>query len=158
MNTSHPLGSTPCLGVFDNEKSESEFIANEIKRCTANMGGVIKWSDFAVLRKQAYVRCLFFAFDLSYSSIQCPFSVYRERVTEAGHTMQNSWRTQVLRAHGSERLLHCSLKAPNGQYRSKTFWHTCNSSTIHSSIQPSFERSRFHHEVLVKRLVASGPD
>jgi len=120
------------------------------------MGGVIKWSDFAILRTQAPVGSLSLVFDLPYSSIQCPFSVYRERLTEAGHTMQNPWWAQVLRTYGSELFLHFKVDSHNDRLRSKTFWCTCNLSTIHSSILPSFERSRFHHEVLVKRLVVRG--
>ena len=65
------------------------------------MGGVIKWGDFAILRTEAWLRLLTL-FYLSYSPLQCPFADYRKRTTETGHTMQNSRRTQVLRAHGSE--------------------------------------------------------
>lgn len=50
LHTSHALGTTPFLSSFTNEKDESDFIANEIKRCVANMGGVLKWGDFAILR------------------------------------------------------------------------------------------------------------
>jgi len=39
------------LGKFDSEKEESNFIAAEIKRCVANMGGILKWGDFVVLRE-----------------------------------------------------------------------------------------------------------
>jgi superfamily I DNA/RNA helicase len=49
LNTSHPLGATPFVGVFDSEKEEAAFIAFEIKRCVANMGGVLKWGDFVIL-------------------------------------------------------------------------------------------------------------
>jgi len=44
------LGATPVLASFQNEKEESEYIAREIKRCTANMGGALKWGDFSILR------------------------------------------------------------------------------------------------------------
>jgi hypothetical protein len=50
LRTSHPLGATPVLHENEDEKDEAEFIAKEIKRCDANMGGVIRWGDFAVLR------------------------------------------------------------------------------------------------------------
>lgn len=50
LHTSHPLGSTPVLRESDDEKEEADFIALEIKRCAANMGGVIRWGDFVVLR------------------------------------------------------------------------------------------------------------
>ncbi|KAF9532506.1 P-loop containing nucleoside triphosphate hydrolase protein [Crepidotus variabilis] len=49
LHTSHPLGTTPFLGVTANEKDESEMIAFEIKRSVAYMGGVLKWGDFAIL-------------------------------------------------------------------------------------------------------------
>ncbi|KDR76278.1 hypothetical protein GALMADRAFT_225966 [Galerina marginata CBS 339.88] len=49
LHTSHPLGATPFIGKFENEKDEADFIADEIKRCTANMGGVLKWGDFVIL-------------------------------------------------------------------------------------------------------------
>ncbi|KAF5327158.1 hypothetical protein D9619_004893 [Psilocybe cf. subviscida] len=49
LNTTHPLGSTPYVGVFLSEKEEATFIASEIKRCVANMGGVLKWGDFVIL-------------------------------------------------------------------------------------------------------------
>ncbi|KAF8905113.1 P-loop containing nucleoside triphosphate hydrolase protein, partial [Gymnopilus junonius] len=49
LHTSHPLGSTPFVGEFFTDKTEADFIADEIKRCTANMGGVLKWGDFVIL-------------------------------------------------------------------------------------------------------------
>ena len=54
LHTSHPLGATPVLHESDNEKEEAEFIAHEIKRCAANMGGVIRWGDFVVLRELTF--------------------------------------------------------------------------------------------------------
>ena len=54
LHTSHPLGSTPVLHESDNEKEEADFIAQEIKRCAANMGGVIRWGDFVVLRELTF--------------------------------------------------------------------------------------------------------
>jgi superfamily I DNA/RNA helicase len=53
LHTSHPLGATPVLGKFDSDKEESNFIAAEIKRCVANMGGILKWGDFVILRELA---------------------------------------------------------------------------------------------------------
>ncbi|KAF8149889.1 P-loop containing nucleoside triphosphate hydrolase protein [Crassisporium funariophilum] len=49
LHTSHPLGTTPVLRSCDTEKEEADFIAYEIKRCVANMGGVLRWGDFVVL-------------------------------------------------------------------------------------------------------------
>lgn len=51
LHTNHPLGSTPLVREFDSEKQEAAFIAFEIKRCVANMGGVLRWGDFVILRK-----------------------------------------------------------------------------------------------------------
>jgi len=51
LHTSHPLGPTPFVGEFENEKEEADFIAYEIKRCVANMGGILKWGDFVILRR-----------------------------------------------------------------------------------------------------------
>ncbi|KAJ7229193.1 P-loop containing nucleoside triphosphate hydrolase protein [Mycena pura] len=47
--TSHPFGTTPVLLSFASEQAEATFIAVEIKRLVASMGGVLRWSDFAVL-------------------------------------------------------------------------------------------------------------
>ncbi|KAH9481404.1 ATP-dependent DNA helicase srs2 [Psilocybe cubensis] len=49
LHTNHPLGATPFVGTFETEKEEASFVASEIKRCVANMGGVLKWGDFVVL-------------------------------------------------------------------------------------------------------------
>ena len=51
LHTSHPLGATPVLRGSEDEKKEANFIAQEIKRCVANMGGVLRWEDFVVLRE-----------------------------------------------------------------------------------------------------------
>ncbi|KAF7331625.1 ATP-depentend DNA [Mycena kentingensis (nom. inval.)] len=47
--TAHPRGSTPVLRSFSSEQAEASFIAAEIKRLVASMGGVLRWGDFAVL-------------------------------------------------------------------------------------------------------------
>ncbi|KAH6909099.1 ATP-dependent DNA helicase pcra [Coprinopsis sp. MPI-PUGE-AT-0042] len=47
--TSHPSGVTPVLYQVENEYEESAFIAIEIKRMVASMGGALRWGDFAVL-------------------------------------------------------------------------------------------------------------
>ncbi|KAF9485206.1 P-loop containing nucleoside triphosphate hydrolase protein [Pholiota conissans] len=49
LHTSHPLGSTPLVREFPDEKQEAAFIAFEIKRVVANMGGTLRWGDFVVL-------------------------------------------------------------------------------------------------------------
>ncbi|CAA7266986.1 unnamed protein product [Cyclocybe aegerita] len=51
LHTTHPLGTTPFLCSFGDEKEEAGFIAAEIKRCVANMGGVLKWGDFVILMR-----------------------------------------------------------------------------------------------------------
>ena len=55
LHTSHPLGATPVLFEGDDETAEAAFIAREIKRCVANMGGVLRWGDFVVLRELSFV-------------------------------------------------------------------------------------------------------
>lgn len=62
LHTSHALGTTPFLSSFTNEKDESDFIANEIKRCVANMGGVLKWGDFAILRTPTWFVCCWISY------------------------------------------------------------------------------------------------
>ncbi|TFK40400.1 P-loop containing nucleoside triphosphate hydrolase protein [Crucibulum laeve] len=49
LHTSHPAGTTPVLRAFENEYEEASFIAVEIKRLVASMGGVLRWGDFVVL-------------------------------------------------------------------------------------------------------------
>ncbi|KAJ7265966.1 P-loop containing nucleoside triphosphate hydrolase protein [Mycena haematopus] len=47
--TSHPSGTVPVLRSFPSEQAEANFIAVEIKRLVAFMGGVLRWGDFAIL-------------------------------------------------------------------------------------------------------------
>ncbi|KAJ7477279.1 P-loop containing nucleoside triphosphate hydrolase protein [Mycena galericulata] len=47
--TSHPSGTVPVLRSFPSEQAEANFIAVEIKRVVASMGGVLRWGDFAIL-------------------------------------------------------------------------------------------------------------
>lgn len=42
---------TPLLRFLETEKHEADFIAGEIKRVVALMGGVLHYGDFAVLCK-----------------------------------------------------------------------------------------------------------
>jgi DNA helicase-2/ATP-dependent DNA helicase PcrA len=49
--TSHPSGTTPVLRSFPSEQAEANFIAVEIKRLVASMGGILRWGDFAILRQ-----------------------------------------------------------------------------------------------------------
>ena len=51
LHTSHPTGMRPVLRFLPTEHGEATFIAGEIKRLVAQMGGVLRWGDFAVLRK-----------------------------------------------------------------------------------------------------------
>ncbi|KAK7463908.1 ATP-dependent DNA helicase srs2 [Stygiomarasmius scandens] len=46
---SHPTGTTPVLRCFSSEQAEATFIAVEIKRIAAHMGGMLRWSDFVIL-------------------------------------------------------------------------------------------------------------
>jgi len=50
LHTSHPLGKLPTLRSCTTELDESSFIADEIKRVIAYMGGLLQFSDFAILR------------------------------------------------------------------------------------------------------------
>ncbi|KAJ6463267.1 P-loop containing nucleoside triphosphate hydrolase protein [Mycena vitilis] len=47
--TSHPSGTVPVLRSFPSEQAEANFIAVEIKRLVACMGGILRWGDFAIL-------------------------------------------------------------------------------------------------------------
>ncbi|KAJ8521924.1 hypothetical protein ONZ45_g1446 [Pleurotus djamor] len=49
LHTSHPPGNAPSLMSFASDRDEAAFIASEIKRLTAQMGGVLTWKDFAIL-------------------------------------------------------------------------------------------------------------
>ncbi|KAF5367496.1 hypothetical protein D9758_003744 [Tetrapyrgos nigripes] len=46
---SHPAGITPTLRCFSSEQAEAAFIAGEIKRLVAHMGGLLRWGDFVIL-------------------------------------------------------------------------------------------------------------
>lgn len=56
LYTSHPEGIAPILYQTDSENDESKFIAIEIKRLAANMGGTFSWGDFSILREQTLIR------------------------------------------------------------------------------------------------------
>ncbi|KAJ3997410.1 P-loop containing nucleoside triphosphate hydrolase protein [Lentinula boryana] len=49
LHTSHPAGSLPVLKSFSSEQMEASFLAGEIKRIIAYMGGVFNWGDFVIL-------------------------------------------------------------------------------------------------------------
>ncbi|RXW21277.1 hypothetical protein EST38_g4588 [Candolleomyces aberdarensis] len=49
MRRAHPDGISPILYQVSREQGEATFIAVEIKRLIAYMGGVFKWGDFAIL-------------------------------------------------------------------------------------------------------------
>jgi DNA helicase II / ATP-dependent DNA helicase PcrA len=51
LHTNHPSGMTPVLRAFPTEHAEATFIAIECKRLAAEMGGILRWGDFVVLRK-----------------------------------------------------------------------------------------------------------
>ncbi|KAF7301180.1 ATP-depentend DNA [Mycena indigotica] len=47
--TTHPRGCTPVLRTLSTEHAEADFIAIEIKRLIASMGGILRYGDFAIL-------------------------------------------------------------------------------------------------------------
>ncbi|KAJ3545974.1 hypothetical protein NMY22_g2239 [Coprinellus aureogranulatus] len=49
LYTAHPDGIAPILYQVSGEQEEAAFIAVEIKRLVAEMGGAFKWGDFAIL-------------------------------------------------------------------------------------------------------------
>ncbi|KIK63032.1 hypothetical protein GYMLUDRAFT_41333 [Collybiopsis luxurians FD-317 M1] len=49
LHTSHPMGPFPVLRSFSSEQMEASFLAGEIKRLVAHMGGVLNWGDFVIL-------------------------------------------------------------------------------------------------------------
>ncbi|THV07389.1 UvrD-helicase-domain-containing protein [Dendrothele bispora CBS 962.96] len=46
---SHPAGTIPVLRCFSSEQAEAAFIAVEVKRLVAHMGGLLHWGDFVIL-------------------------------------------------------------------------------------------------------------
>jgi DNA helicase-2/ATP-dependent DNA helicase PcrA len=51
LHTTHPSGVIPVLRAFGTEHAEASFIALECKRLVAEMGGILQWGDFVVLRE-----------------------------------------------------------------------------------------------------------
>ncbi|KAF5391670.1 hypothetical protein D9757_002375 [Collybiopsis confluens] len=49
LHTSHPKGPSPVLQSFLSEHIEASFLAAEIKRVVAHMGGTLNWGDFVIL-------------------------------------------------------------------------------------------------------------
>ncbi|KAH8806837.1 P-loop containing nucleoside triphosphate hydrolase protein [Flagelloscypha sp. PMI_526] len=49
LHSSHPMGPKPLLTSHASEYAEATFIAQEIKRMFAQMGGTLNWGDFVVL-------------------------------------------------------------------------------------------------------------
>lgn len=78
LHTSHPLGATPVVSEFTEQKEETTFMAQEIKRCVANMGGTLRWSDFVILRgsclqSTCFALCLSaFAISVRYNALSRP--------------------------------------------------------------------------------------
>lgn len=56
LYTSHPRGTIPVIKTCDNEHAEADFIAREIKRLKANMGGVLQYGDFCILCMSRFSR------------------------------------------------------------------------------------------------------
>ncbi|KAA1467450.1 UvrD-helicase-domain-containing protein [Dentipellis sp. KUC8613] len=51
LHTAHPKGPVPTQLCLVDEMKEAEFIATEIKRLVAVSGGMLTWSDFAILMR-----------------------------------------------------------------------------------------------------------
>ncbi|TFY71149.1 hypothetical protein EVG20_g1852 [Dentipellis fragilis] len=51
LHTAHPKGPAPTQLCLVDEIKEAEFIATEIKRLVAVSGGMLTWSDFAILMR-----------------------------------------------------------------------------------------------------------
>ncbi|KAJ3820348.1 P-loop containing nucleoside triphosphate hydrolase protein [Lentinula raphanica] len=49
LRTSHPAGPPPILMSLSSEQIEASFLAGEIKRIVAYMGGTFNWGDFVIL-------------------------------------------------------------------------------------------------------------
>lgn len=49
LHSSHPTGPKPILTSHASEYAEATFIAQEIKRLVAHMGGTLNFGDFVVL-------------------------------------------------------------------------------------------------------------
>ncbi|KAG6862563.1 hypothetical protein C0995_000111 [Termitomyces sp. Mi166 len=49
LHSSHPAGPKPFLCSFPTWHTEAEFIATEVKRLLAHMGGALSWGDIAIL-------------------------------------------------------------------------------------------------------------
>lgn len=128
-----------------NEKDESEFIAKEIKRCVANMGGVLKWGDFAILctpiPDRIYMILHLICFD------QVRFNALSRAIESA--LQKQSIPCRILGGHKFfERMevrevLQLLFFVIYPLHRSKTSWHTCNLLTTLNSILRLFEPSKF---------------
>lgn len=55
LYSGHHEGFTPSLTTWSDEKEEGDYIAQEIKRLIAHSGGMLKFSDFAVLRMYLHI-------------------------------------------------------------------------------------------------------
>ena len=118
------------LHQSDTENDEAKFIAFEIKRCAANMGGVIRWGDFAVLRELT-----FDDFKFSYHFLTLFNGV---RFNALSRPIENALQKEgipcrILGGHKFfERMEVLCLASPSEYFfltahnRSKTFWHTYN--------------------------------
>ncbi len=51
LHTAHPSGVAPIVRTCETEHHEASFIAMEIKRVIAHMGGTLRWGDFVILRE-----------------------------------------------------------------------------------------------------------
>ena len=127
LHTSHPNGFTPVLYQVQTEHEEAAFIAIEIKRLVAHMGGALNWGDFVILRKQSLVRI--------FSEIKLSFEVRFNALSRVIETalQKEGIPSRVLGGHKFfERLeVRCNVQlglaptSPTIRDRSKIFWHTC---------------------------------
>ncbi|KAH7106386.1 P-loop containing nucleoside triphosphate hydrolase protein [Auriculariales sp. MPI-PUGE-AT-0066] len=74
LYSGHHQGTLPLLRQCADEKEEGDFMAIEIKRLIAHSGGILKYSDFAVLR----------------FALQCSFARHRDISATRGHSAQGS--------------------------------------------------------------------
>jgi superfamily I DNA/RNA helicase len=79
---SHPTGPRPVLCSFSSEHEEVTFIAMEIKRVVANMGGVLNWGDFAILRGSFFTLPPVTTYALVCSSLQFSFQSGGTSITD----------------------------------------------------------------------------
>jgi hypothetical protein len=81
--------------VLPSEHLEAAFIAYEMKRLRAQMGGLFGWGDFVILRELPLVRIEAHE-RLPISEIQRALESHRRRVAGGGYTASCAGWAQVL--------------------------------------------------------------